>query len=342
MKNEQMNMVQDEVNLKEILSPLWARRWKIIFFTLLVTFAVSFYVSLLKQSYQATAILQIGNNQPSNTLSINDAFDESVSSYEQIQTQYQLLRSRKFAERVVTLLNLVEHEEFNSGKYNDKFEFLAKRGKSTTNPSISQVVGAVSSRLRISPIKETELVRISFTAFDPVLARRVANKIGETYLEYQDEIHKSSKESTSKWLVDQLAELGRKLEVSEQMLQTYRENEKIVDIKGVDGLIESELRELTSSVLRHAKKEDDLKVIYQYIQKNKKNYAQITELQEVNTKQSYMQLRHAEDKLERKLDEILPRYGPKHPKMIAVEAELKSIRLNLTQQVLMEMKVPIQ
>ena len=333
MQNEQMNIVQDEVNLKEILSPLWTRRWKIIFFTLLVTLVVSFYVSLLKKSYQATAILQIGSNQPANTLSINDAFNESTASTEQIQTQYELLRSRKFAERVVSRLNLTEHEEFNSGKYNDKIQYLAQRGKSANKPSVGQVVSAVQSRLRITPIKETELVRISFTAFDPVLARRVANQVGQTYLQYQDEIHSSSKESTSQWLVDQLEELGKKLEDSEQALQTYRENEEIVDIKGVDGLIESELRELTSSVLRSSKKEDDLKVIYQYIQKNKDNYTQLTELQEINTKQSYMQLRHEEDKLERKYDEISKRYGPKHPKMIAVEAELRSIRLNLKQQV---------
>ncbi|MEW6989926.1 GumC family protein [Colwelliaceae bacterium 6441] len=332
-ENEQINAVQDEVNLKEVLSPLWTRRWKIIFFTLLMTTVVAFYVSLLKHSYKATAILQIGSNKPTNTLSINDAFNESAASYEQIQTQYELLRSRKFAERVVSKLNLTEHEEFNSGKYNDKVTFLAEKGKSPVTPSIGQVVGSFQGRLSISPIVETELVKISFTAYDPLLARRVANQVGQTYLQYQDEIHSASKESTSQWLVDQLEELGKKLESSEQALQAYRESEGIVDVKGVDGLIESELTELTSSLLQASKKEDDLKVTYQYIQKHKGNYAQLTDLQEINSKSSYIQLRRSEEQIERKLNELSQRYGPKHPKRMSVEAELRSLRLNLEQQV---------
>ena len=332
-EHEQPKLVQDEVNLKEVLSPLWTRRWKIIIFTLLMSLVVSFYVSLLKHSYKATAILQIGSNKPKNTLSINDAFNESSASSQQIQTQYELLRSRKFAERVVSKLKLTEHEEFNSGKYNDKFQFLVERGKPKNPPTIGQVVGAFQKRLTISPIVETELVKITFTAYDPKLAQKVANQIGQTYLQYQDEIHSASKESTSQWLVDQLEELGKKLETSEQALQAYRENEGIVDVKGVDGLIESELTELTSSLLKASKKEGDLKVTYQYIQKHKGNYTQLTDLQEINSKPSYIQLRRSEEKIERKLNELSQRYGPKHPKRMSVEAELTSLRLNLEQQV---------
>lgn len=332
-EHEQPTIVQDEVNLKEILNPLWTRRWKIIIFTLLMSLVVAFYVSLLKHSYKATAILQIGSNKPKNTLSINDAFNESSASAQQIQTQYELLRSRKFAERVVSKLNLTEHEEFNSGKYNNKIEFLSNRGKSLTPPSIARVVGAFQRRLTISPIVETELVKITFTAYDPKLAQRVANQVGQTYLQYQDEIHSASKESTSQWLVDQLEELGKKLEISEQALQAYRESEGIVDVKGLDGLIESELTELTSSLLKASKKEGDLKVTYQYIQKNEGNYAQLTDLQEINSKPSYILLRRSEEEIERKLNELSQRYGPKHPKRMSVEAELTSLRRNLEQQV---------
>lgn len=332
-ENETVNVIQDEVNLKEVLNPLWNRRWKIIFGTLLITMAVAFYVSLLKHSFQATAILQIGSNKPKNTLSINDAFNESSANTQQIHTQYELLRSRKFAERVVSTLNLTEHEEFNSGKYNTKIAFLAERGKLKVPPSIGRVVSEFQSRLNISPIVDTELVKISFKAYSPLLAQQVANQIGQTYLQYQDEIHSASKETTSQWLVDQLEELGKKLEASEQALQSYRESEGLVDIKGVDGLIESELTELTSLALKISKRADDLRITYEYLQSYKNNLAQLADLQEVNSKPSYMQLRRSEEILERKLNELSQRYGPKHPKRLSVEAELKSLRENLQRQV---------
>ncbi len=332
LENINHAIAQDEVALTEVLTPLWSRRWKILFFTLLMTLAVVFYLSLLKSSYTATAILQIGSNKPSNTLSINDAFNESNASLEQVLTQYELLRSRKFAERVIAKLNLTHHEEFFSGKYNDKLSFLFADEKPVTQASLEQVVSGFQRRLTIAPILGTELVKITFVSYSPELSRKVANQVGNTYLQYQDEVHSSSKETTSQWLVDQLQELGKKLESSEQALQQYREQEGLVDVRGVAGLVSSELTELTSSALRAGKTADDLKVTYQYIQNNKSSI-QLAELHEIASTPSYIQLRRSEEQLERRINELSQRYGPKHPKRISVEAELKSLKVSMKQQV---------
>jgi capsular exopolysaccharide synthesis family protein len=327
------NAENDEVALKEILTPLWSRRWLIVSFTLLISLIVAFYVSLLKPSFKATAILQIGSNKPANTLSINDAFNESSASKEQVQTQFELLKSRKFAGRVIATLNLVEHEEFNSGKYNDKVSYFTDTSKAATKPTVSSLITAFQSRLTITPITNTELVKISFVAHSPKLAQQVANQIGITYLQYQDEIHSASKESTSQWLVDQLEELGMKLETSEQALQDYREAEGIVDILGVSGLVSSELTQLTSTAIKAEKKKDDLEVTYQSIQKRRSNTSQLLELQEISNQSDLVQLRRADEKANRKMFELSKRYGPKHPKRIAVQAEIDSLQKGIVQLV---------
>ncbi|MFT5756735.1 MAG: succinoglycan biosynthesis transport protein ExoP [Alteromonadaceae bacterium] len=334
IEREHYNIPNEDIALSEVLRPLWVRRWKITFFTLLLTLVVAFYVSLLKPSYKATSILQIGSNKPSNTLSINDAFNESNASLEQILTQYELLRSRKFAERVITRLNLIEHQEFNSNKYNDKIPFLKNSQDKNAFNSLNAVVGAFQTRLTIAPIANTELVKISFVSYTPELSKQVANQIGETYLQYQDEIHRASKESTSQWLVDQLEELGKKLESSEQSLQEYREAEGLVDIRGVVGLVGSELTELTSSAIKAAKSEDDLKEAYQYIQAHKNNISELVELNEVSSQTTYIQLRRAQEIIDRKVYELAKRYGPKHPKFIAVKAELESVEKRIEVHIL--------
>ncbi len=332
--NENLTFVNDEVALKEILTPLWARRWKIIFFTLLISFLVAFYISLLKPSYKATAILQIGNNKPANTLSIDDAFNESNASKEQIQTQYELLRSRKFAERVISQLNLVQHSEFNDGKYNNKISFFTKIGQREHEPSVREIVAGFLSRLNISPISGTELVKITFTSYSPKLSQKVANQVGITYLQYQDEIHSASKETTSQWLVDQLEELGKKLELSEQSLQEYREKEGIVDIQGIVGLVGGQLSELTSEALKAAKLKDDLGVTYQEIQKNRLDAEKLIQMQEVNSQSAFVLLKRNEEKVERKLNELSQRYGPKHPKRIAAQSELDSLSNRIQSKIL--------
>ena len=332
-KNQDINTPNEDIALSEVLRPLWIRRWKLLFFTLFVTLAAAFYVSLLKPSFTATATLQIGNNKPSNTLSINDAFNESNASEEQIQTQYELLRSRNFAERVITRLNLTKHEEFTTNKYNNKIPMLTAENVSKRTPALDQIVDAFRSRLTISAINDTELVKITFRSYFPSLAKQVANQIGETYIQYQDEIQRTSKESTSQWLVDQLEELGLKLESSELALQEYREEEGLVDIQGVSGLVASELTELTSSAIKAEKHKDDLKITYEYIQNNKENLSGLIELNEVSSHATYIQLRRSEEVVERKVFELAKRYGPMHPTRIAVEAELESLGRRINRQI---------
>ncbi|NMP33334.1 polysaccharide biosynthesis tyrosine autokinase [Thalassotalea sp. M1531] len=327
------NFADDDVSLKELLSPLWNRRWKIVTLTLLVSLTVAFYVSLLKPRYQSSAILQIGSNISANALSLNDALNnETAASYELIQTQYEILRSRKFAERVVAQLNLIEHPEFRVNKYNDKLPFLAD-GDLSEKPSLSSVVGQFRSQLTISPISDTELVKITFKSYYPELTMKVANQVGQTYLQYQNEIHSSTKENTSQWLVDQLEELGMKLDSSELALQQFIESEGLVDVNGISGLVSDEIGALTAASIKAEKERDDLKVSYDYIKQHKGNLSKLAEIKEVNSHSSYIQLRNAQEKIERKISELSGRYGPKHPKMLAVRAELETIEASIRQQI---------
>lgn len=332
VENSNYNFAEEDVSLKELLRPLWARRWKIVFFTLIITLAVSFYVSLLKPKYSAQAILHIGSNIPSKALSINDAFTDSMATDEQIQTQYELLRSRQFSERIVKELNLTSHREFRASKYNDKLSFLADTAESRQSP-LDSVIAGVQSRLKISPVPGTELMSVSFTSYYPELAMEVANQVGETYVEYQDEVHSNSKESTSLWLVEQLDELGKKLQISEASLQEFKEQEQIVDIQGVSGLIGSEITALTASLLKDEKKLDDMRVTNEYIQENKNNIKRLSDLTEINSHKSYFQLVNTEERLKRKISELSKRYGPKHPKRIAAKAELDAIQKNIEEQI---------
>ena len=102
------NKIEDGLDLNEIFKPVFQRLWKIVLLSLVLTSFAFLYLSLLRPSYQATATLQIGSTKPSATLTIKDAFNESDVSSVQIATQFELLKSRKFAARVIEKLNLLE------------------------------------------------------------------------------------------------------------------------------------------------------------------------------------------------------------------------------------------
>ena len=322
------NKKEEGLDLNEIFKPVFQRLWKIILVSLIFTAFTFIYLSSLRPSYQATATLQIGSTKPSATLSIKDAFNESNVSSVQIATQFELLKSRKFAASVIEKLNLLETDEFSNKKYRDSVGFL----NSETNGNSVSLESAISNfqrRLNIKPVAKTELVKITYTAYSPERAKRIANQIGETYLQYQNDIHLSSQENTSTWLVEQLTDLELKLQASESSLQKFREDENIVDIKGVVGLVGGELTQLTSSLLQTTRTQDDLQITYQYIKKNQTDPTKLVELHEINSNVAFLKLRSIEDTIERKKHELSRRYGVKHPKIIAIQAELEAVKVRI-------------
>jgi len=327
------NNNEDVLGLNEIFKPVFQRLWKIILVSLVLTVFAFLYLSLLKPSYQATATLQIGSTKPSTTLSIKDAFNESNVSSVQVATQFELLKSRKFAERVIEKLNLLETNEFNNSKYRESLEFLNTE-TTATKLSLESAITIFQQRLSIKPVAKTELVQITYTTFSPERAKHIANQVGETYLQYQNDIHLSSQENTSTWLVEQLTDLELKLQISEKSLQTFREDENIVDTKGVSGLVAGELTELTSSLLRTTRTQDDLQITYQYITKNQADPAKLVELHEINSNPAFIRLRGIEDTIERKKHELSRRYGVKHPKIIAIQAELDAVQVRINNKAL--------
>ncbi|WP_440877621.1 GumC family protein [Thalassotalea sp. PLHSN55] len=332
--NTQTNNSDDEIDLKEIILPLWQRAWKIILIAVFVAACVYGYVSLLKPSYQATAILQIGSNKISNSLSIEEAFSQSAASKEQIQTQYELLRSRKFAERVISKFDLTRSDDFSANKYRPRIaKYLKGSVKQKTELSLNQAVAIFAQRLTVSPVSGTELVKISFTAYNPELAKNIANYIGQVYLDYKDEIQNAAQENTSKWLIEQLEELVVKLENSEQKLQQYREQQGIVDIDGIVGLVATELKTLKSSLTAAIKTQDDRHVSYQYIQQFRENQQRLLNLSEIAHHVTLLPLLASQEKITRKLYEVSQRYGRKHPKRMAAASEVEAINEAIAVQI---------
>lgn len=330
---EQQNSDKNEegLDLNEIFKPVFRRLWKIALLSSICTFFAFLYLSILTPSYQATATLQIGSTKPSATLTIKDAFNESNVSSVQVATQFELLKSRKFAARVIEKLNLLETNEFKNNKYRDIVSFLNK-DDTKHKLTLESAISIFQKRLIIKPVAKTELVEITYTAFNPERAKKIANQIGETYLQYQNDIHLSSQENTSTWLVEQLTDLELKLQISESSLQKFKEDENLVDIKGVVGLVGGELTELTSSLLRTTRTHDDLQVSYQFIQKNQSDPTKLVEMHEINSNASFLKLRSIEDTIERRKHELSRRYGLKHPKIIAIQAELDAVKVRISKK----------
>lgn len=323
-----------EVNFKELLMPLWRRKWLIAVSVFCICSITVMYLNTLNPLYSASAIIHISPIKQ-HTVSLDKAFTQSPTTYfqvnQQLQTQYAILRSREFAKRILSKLNLYNHPEFQQGKY--KPEIAEYLGKSLLKLTPEHITAIIHSRLNIAPIKDTELVKVTFTAYDNELAAYVANHIGEVYLSYKDDLYDQAKENTSRWLVEQIDKLSIKLEKSEVALQQFREKENIIDINGVLGLASAEIKTLTVSYIQAIRERDDIEVDYYLIEKNKEDIDRLLELKQISSHPALLRLLSNQEKITRKIYELSKRYGPKHPKFISIQTELSSLKNNIKKQV---------
>ncbi|MFT7431620.1 MAG: succinoglycan biosynthesis transport protein ExoP, partial [Colwellia sp.] len=198
---------------------------------------------------------------------------------------------------------------------------------------LESVASAFLEQLSVSPVTNTQLVEISFESTDEELAALIANSVGTTYIEENLAAQLELAVKATSWLNAQLSDQRIELTLAEQRLQRFRENEDIIGINGGLGLAENEI-DLVSSKLIDAKREL-LELKNQNDQVNNIGRENAPELQLIPSILVHPLIRTLKDdvaNIEVRRSEIADRYGAKHPRMKAIESELKTAYTNLNTQ----------
>jgi polysaccharide biosynthesis transport protein len=214
-----------------VLADLWRilskNRWLILAVTSAVIAGVTFYTLGQKKMYQANALLQIDPSPPSPLgrdvpaiVAMGDAFWNNQEYY---ATQYKIIASRRTAGDVVRKLNL-HHDS----------AFMNALPPGVKGPPVDATVDAAAAvlltRLRVEPIKESRLVKLSMDDADPQRARRVLGAVVDAYLQHNIDEAVSSNSSAGDWLRDQLTKLKGDLEGSELALHEYKRDKQILSV----------------------------------------------------------------------------------------------------------------
>ncbi|MCM2678537.1 GumC family protein [Echinimonas agarilytica] len=318
---------------------LWSKRYKIIGIAIIFMLMALIYAMSLPRMYRATANVQIGGQQ-NNVVAIEQLYvlDERSSSH--MNTQVELLRSRAIARKVIAQMSLETHPEYtyrqpNLVEYWKSFVL----GRDNIRPQLhvdvtrQELEEIFRRNLTISPIRDSEILQISFDAHDPKLAAGVANGVVAAYIDYHRDSRSQVTEQTTQWLLEQLEEQRVNLRNAEAKLSEFSKNEDLIDMSGILGLVSKELNQITSQIIDARRNVEDIKVKSELaITLNKKSIRSLLEMEEVRSHPSIKNIRQRQFELELKESELAKRYGPKHPKRLALAAEKQAVESNLNRQ----------
>lgn len=321
----------DEIDLLEYWHIINRHKWAILGFAGIVCVLTYVVVSAMTPIFESTATLMIESKQ-ANVVSVQEVYGVDTSQREYYQTQFEVLNSRKLAEKVVRELNIANEPEYDPDKQ-DKMTlrsfipFLPKEDPPTAEQLHQAVIKRFRDNLSIEPIRNTQLVKIRFDSADPTLAPKVANALGEAYIDNFLQSQLDATQKAASWLTDKLKGMRGDLEASEKRLQDFQEKENLVNVKGVETLTAQELNELTSRLVAARNKTSIAKSQLDAVGDVNQGYQSAWEtLPGVLGDELAQKLKQDEADAENNFSEIVKRYGPKHPKYIAAKTRLETAK----------------
>jgi len=346
----------DIIDFGQYLTTIKRYMWRIIGLALLLTIFVALVVLSMTPRYIATASLLIEAEQ-ANVLSIEEVYGLDSSRKEYFETQYQILRSRHIAAKVVDELALYENPLFDldvvktnrsglsqsiaSAKdfIKEALPFLPQEievEKTEEEQLASRRSYAISQVLEfssIAPIKNTQVVDISFESSDRALAAIIANTIADVYIENYLESKLDMTTKATNWLNESLQGLRSKLNTAENSLAEFYEREQLVDIDGVVGLASEQLQQLSDQLIDAQVLLQRNRTIYEQVNQSGADFSLLSSLPDVLNHPSIQNIKREEVIAESKVSELKEVYGPKHPIMIAATAELNSVKNSIRNQI---------
>lgn len=339
MSLENLQISDDSFTEKQNLLDYWClikeRQWQIFKLVFAVTLLAALAVFQMTPVYRSTSLLLI-ENAKSKVLTINDLYEGQRDSMEAFNSQVQILKSRPVAEKVIRNLKLTEHPEMASLNKPGWFGSEPTGTKEQIAAELQEAVyRSFANSLTIEPIIKSQIVKISFDSTDKVLAAAVANAMVDAYIDNELDARSQMTQKANEWLMQRMDGLRKKLEESEQALQRFREQENIIDNRGVvlSGT-GKQFEEVSTNLVAAQRRFAEAQSAYNQVKGHKGQPVHMLEsIPAVLKDPMVQQMKHAETEATRKVIEFRKRYGYAHPKLAAAETDQKSMREALARAV---------
>lgn len=334
-------MEEKEIHLRDYLHVIRKRRQTVYTFFVIVFVAVLIGTLSTRSLYQATTKILIDRNDP-RPLANAGYVPHDPEFYE---TQYQLIKSRAVAQKVVELLNLdksYDAEKLRGSSFiGGIFGWVGSLIPSGSSESkedaalakIDRLAKVISENIEVKPVKNSKIVEIRYLAPNPELARSITNTIARAYIEELLELNMSSTRYALQWMTKKAEEEREKLDRSEKNLQEYVKNRNIITMENKIAVIPQKLSELNSQLIQAETKKKQLETLYMKVKSISNDPDEAETISVIASDPSLQAIKQQIIKSEQNIMEMSQKYGKKHPAMTRAIEDLNVLKAKREQEI---------
>ncbi len=324
----------DEIDLRELWSVIKRRKGTIAIIFILVSLIALLVTLSMTPIYRAGITLQIDTDEKRVVNYDVEADNQRpIDTKDFYQTQYELLKSRNLAERVINKLGLetrFEEEKLKKPFYADTISSIKQTLASLfgqtngDNPEDEKKLGGkpVSEKfldnVTVSPVKNSRIVTVYYEDSDPEMAAAIANAIGDSYINMNFERRSQSTSYAKKFLDEQLIQAKSKLEEAEGKLVQYAKDKSIFNTDDKQNIVSQKLQSLSTALTDAEKERIAAESSFKQAQDSKV-------LARVQDSQVIQQLKAARAKLQADYQDKLKTYKPDYPLMQQLQGQINEI-----------------
>jgi len=291
----------------------------------IVVGAVAFYAATRPKLYAATATVMVEPHQP-NVTGVQPVLPELGGNSSAVDTEVEILTSRRLAGRVADRLSLDEQPEF-GGAGAEPLKTVPPAA-----PGTHPLANALLSHVDVRRVGLTYLIQINAQARDPVLAARIANGFVDEYIAQQEQDKAGTALHARQFLQGRLGRLRTQAASADAALQKYKIENGLMSAQGAT-LAEQEVSALNQEIAQAqadlAEKTGQLQAARSLLARGGGGADVPATLQSGTVGE----LRRKEADLSGRVAELDARYGSDHPELRRARDELADTRQELKKQI---------
>jgi polysaccharide biosynthesis transport protein len=229
----------NEPSLRDYWLVIRKHRWIIAAVLVGVIVTAGAMTTFMTRMYTAETVLLVDPRAPQ-VVDIKQVIAEPQRLEERdfYITQFEMVKSRSLAAEVIFREKLSEHPF-----YKEELELSNTEGN-PNEPNPKLIDFYLGHILRVTPLKNSRLVKIEITTPDPELSARLANAHGQAYIGQGLNFRTSANRDALDFLEGKLGQLKERVQTAEAALNSFRRQKGIVSLDEKENIIVDRLADL--------------------------------------------------------------------------------------------------
>ena len=333
----------DAIHLRDLWRVVVKRKWVILAVLAIVLVTALVITLMATPMYRASITLKI-EREAGKVVDFKGAPVEpqEYGDIDFYRTQYELLKSRSLAERVVQQLDLRQRAAaappkaapWWSGWWSGLFEREGAKDEAAEAEAAAEAardpnaaaVRAFMGSMTVEPIRNSRLVRVLFDSPDRRLAADALNALAQNFIALNLERRYDASSYAKTFLEEKLAQTKAKLEESERALVEFQRAQEIINVDERQNVLAQTLAAYNAAAAKAAEDRLKAEAVWREFRANPESSPQMVD------NKSMTALREQRTKLEVEYQDSLRIYKPAFPKMQQLRAGIDEIDKKIAEE----------